>query len=59
MPHVTYACRSTGASCEWALEADTPEKILQRVAEHQKCAHKVPDLTDEMRRTVLSAIRAV
>jgi predicted small metal-binding protein len=59
MGHLTYACRSTGESCEWALEADSPEVILQRVADHEKCAHKVPELSDDQRRRISAAIRAV
>jgi predicted small metal-binding protein len=56
---VAYACRSTGGSCEWALQADSPEAVLQRVTEHQKCAHKVPALSDDFRRKVTAAIRTV
>jgi predicted small metal-binding protein len=59
MSHVAYACRSTGGSCEWALEADSPAEILRRVAEHQKCAHHVPDLPHDFREKVASAIRTV
>ncbi|MGA7861547.1 MAG: DUF1059 domain-containing protein [Thermoplasmata archaeon] len=59
MEHVAFACRSTGGSCEWALEADSREAILQRVAEHQKCAHHVPELPDDLRRKVTAAIRTV
>ncbi|MGC2288261.1 MAG: DUF1059 domain-containing protein [Thermoplasmata archaeon] len=59
MPDVAYACRSTGGSCEWALEADSAETILQRAADHQKCAHHVPELTDELRQKISAAIRTV
>jgi predicted small metal-binding protein len=57
MSHVAYACRSTGGFCEWALEADSPEVILHRVAEHQKCAHHVPELSLDFRQKVAAAIR--
>ena len=56
---MAFACRSTGGSCEWALEADSPEVILQRVAEHQKCAHHLPELPHDLRQRVTAAIRTV
>ena len=59
MAHWAFACRSTGTSCEWALESDSPEVILQRFAEHEKCAHQVPELSYDLRRKVGAAIRAV
>jgi predicted small metal-binding protein len=54
-----FACRSTGAGCEWALESESKEAILQRFAEHQKCAHHVSELSREQRSRAAAAIRAV
>lgn len=59
MGRVAYACRSTGEACEWALEAETPEIILQRVADHQKCAHHRPEISDDLRRRIAGAIHTV
>ncbi|MFZ0830971.1 MAG: DUF1059 domain-containing protein [Thermoplasmata archaeon] len=59
MGHLAFACRSTGEVCEWALEADSAEVILQRAAEHQKCAHHAPELSEGQRGRITAAIRAV
>jgi predicted small metal-binding protein len=59
MGRLSFACRSTGEVCEWALEADYADLILQRAAEHEKCAHHVPELSAEQRRRISDAIRAV
>lgn len=59
MGSLAYACRSTGDTCEWALEAATPEIILQRAADHQKCAHHRPEMSDDLRRRIVGAIRTV
>ncbi len=57
MSRLAFACRSTGGACEWALEADSAEVILLRFAEHQKCAHHLPELTGELRQKATAAIR--
>jgi predicted small metal-binding protein len=59
MGHLTFSCRSTGGSCEWAMEDDSREIILLRFAEHQKCAHHVSQLSRDMRDKAEAAIRAV
>jgi predicted small metal-binding protein len=59
MAHFSFACRSVGGSCEWAMQADSPQIILARFAEHQKCAHHLPQLTPELVRSAEAAIRTV
>lgn len=59
MEHLALACHSFGAACEWAMEADSREILLQRFAEHQKCAHHVPELSVEQRHKAATAIRTV
>ena len=59
MGHLAFACRSTGEVCEWALEADSAEVILQRAVEHEKCAHHVSELSEVQRQRIVAAIRTV
>ena len=59
MARVAFACRSIDPTCEWALQADSPEGILRRVVEHQKCAHHVPEMSDALRNRVSASIRTI
>jgi predicted small metal-binding protein len=59
MSPVAFACRSNGGSCEWTVETDSNEGILQPFAEHQKCAYHVPVLSDVQRHQVAAPIRSV
>jgi predicted small metal-binding protein len=56
MPQVGFECRSVGFSCEWAMRSDSPREIVDRVREHAKCAHNLPELPADLVAKVEGAI---
>jgi predicted small metal-binding protein len=58
MPQVAFECRSIGFPCEWALHGDTAHEIVDRVREHAKCAHNLPDLSPDLVTKVEAAIHS-
>ncbi|HLY77374.1 MAG TPA: DUF1059 domain-containing protein [Thermoplasmata archaeon] len=56
MSQVAFECRSIGFPCEWALRADSPREVLDRVREHAKCAHSMPELTPDLVSRVGAAV---
>jgi predicted small metal-binding protein len=59
MSQVAFECRSIGLPCEWALRTETPREILDRVREHAKCAHNMPELSTELVSKIQGAIHPV
>ena len=59
MPQVAFECRSLGFPCEWALLGDSPSEVMQRVRDHARCAHSLPDLPADLVTKVESAIHPV
>jgi predicted small metal-binding protein len=56
MPQVAFECRSIGFSCEWAMRGDSAQEVTDRVREHAKCAHNLPELSPEVLGKVEAAI---
>jgi predicted small metal-binding protein len=56
MSQVAFECRSIGFPCEWALRSDSAKEIVDRVREHAKCAHKMPELSADLVSKVEAAI---
>ncbi len=56
MSQLKFECSSLGFACEWALRADTRQEIVERVREHARCAHNLPELPGELLGKVESAI---
>jgi predicted small metal-binding protein len=59
MTQVAFECRSVGFSCEWALRGDSAREIVDRVREHAKCAHNMPELPADLVSKVEGAIHPV
>lgn len=59
MSAVAFECKSLGFSCEWALRANTPREVVERVTDHLRCAHNTPELSVETLRKVEAAIHPV
>lgn len=56
MPQMAFECRSIGFPCEWALRGDSAHEIVDRVREHAKCAHNLPELSADLVSKVEGAI---
>ncbi len=48
MSAVKFECQSLGFPCEWALRANSAEEIVERVREHARCAHQLPELPEDL-----------
>lgn len=57
MTGVVFECSSVGFSCEWALRAPSASEVVQRMADHIRCAHEMKELTPELRARVEAAVR--
>ncbi len=57
MSDLKFECRSLGNACEWALRASSREEVLERVRDHARCAHNLPDLPPELVGKVEAAIQ--
>lgn len=58
MPKVTFACRSLGMPCEWAVQLASAAEVLPRFAEHAKCAHKIAEIDPALKGRIEAAISA-
>ena len=56
MARVAFECRSIGFPCEWALRSDSTHEVIDRVREHAKCAHNMPELSADLLSKVEAAI---
>ena len=53
-----YRCADAGnADCRWETSGGTEEEVMQRIEEHQRQEHGLPDWTEAMRSKVRDAIR--
>jgi predicted small metal-binding protein len=56
MTKVAFECQSLGLPCEWAMRGDSAQEIVDRVREHAKCAHNMPELPTDLLAKVEAAI---
>ena len=56
MTKVSFACRSIGMPCEWAVQVDSVAELLPRVADHAKCAHKIAEIDPALRARIEAAL---
>ena len=49
-------CRDAGFDCDYEIQAETTDEILQKAAEHVQSVHNL-ELTPEMAEQVLGLIR--
>ncbi len=56
MPQVAFECRSLGFPCEWALKGSSTNEVLDRVREHARCAHNMPEVPSDLLPKIQAAI---
>lgn len=45
---VEFRCEDVGAVCNAKIRADTPEELIEKIAEHADHEHGVPDMTETL-----------
>lgn len=56
MSQVAFECRSLGFACEWALRGGSKGELLERVREHARCAHNMPEVPADLLPKIEGAI---
>ncbi len=58
MPKVKVVrCRDVGFDCNGVVKAENETELLNKVAEHAKTVHNVPEITEDIVKKVKSVIR--
>ena len=52
-----YTCRDVGVDCDWRVQGNTVEEVLQKIAEHAKSVHSMEEIPPELMVKVRAAIR--
>lgn len=50
-------CRDVGFDCDGVVRANTEDAALRMVAEHAKSVHGLDEVSDEVRKKVMSVMR--
>lgn len=58
MSQVAFECRSLGFPCEWAMRSGAATEVLERVRDHAKCAHNLPELPADLVAKIEAAIHS-
>jgi len=53
------SCRDVGVDCDFQVQAETMEELLQKCAEHGKAAHGMSEIPAELATKVMAAVREV
>ena len=52
-------CRDVGMDCDFVVQADTEEEILQHAAAHARMVHNMQEIPAEVITAVLAAVREI
>ena len=53
------SCRDVGVDCDFQVQAETMEELLQKCAEHGKAAHGMNEIPADLATKVMAAVREV
>ena len=53
----TVSCRDVGADCDFVARGDSEAEVLAQVTEHARTAHKMSEISAEVKDKVVAAIR--
>ncbi|MEK6706221.1 MAG: DUF1059 domain-containing protein [Bdellovibrionota bacterium] len=52
----TFSCKDIGVDCNWTIEGNNEEEIIQKAAKHGKEYHNIKNFNDDLRNKVRAAI---
>ena len=53
------SCRDVGVDCDFQVQAETMEELLQKCAEHGKAAHGMNEIPADLATKVMAAVSEV
>ncbi len=52
-----FICKNFGGECNWKGRAETIDELLKKIAKHGAIKHNMGEMSEEMRRKIISVIR--